>query len=161
MNINKQKMTTILLTSAMLLTLSSCGELSYKRGASATDFQQDKIHCSTEYKKKSDIESCLAKSGWLVVSVDKPLFAEATADITTVQTISDKKVTTEKAMDPLELIAVGSWWKIGAAPNVLITDSEKCVTELGEGHQTHNNMSLVTRGLVSCMSGQGWFALKQ
>tara|TARA_R110001583_G_scaffold130834_1_gene282518 strand:- start:17576 stop:18061 length:486 start_codon:yes stop_codon:yes gene_type:complete len=161
MKLNKQKSSTLLLMSAMCLTLSACGEFSYKRGASATDFQQEKKSCSTEYTAEADIESCLAKSGWIVVGVDKPLFAEATATATTIQTNSDDKLTIEQTLDPLELIAIGSWWKTGAAPNALIADSEQCVAELGDGHQTQNNMSLVTRGLLGCMSGKGWFALKQ
>jgi hypothetical protein len=161
MKVNKQKTTAVLLLGAVCLSLSACGEFSYKRGASATDFQQQKKSCSTEYTVEADLESCLANSGWIVVSVDKPLFAEASAIATTEQTTSDEKLATEKLADPLELIAIGSWWKTGAAPSALITDSEQCVTELGESHQTQNNMSLVTRGLVGCMSAKGWFALKQ
>ena len=42
MKANKQKITTALLMSTLFLTLSACGEFSYKRGASATDFQQEK-----------------------------------------------------------------------------------------------------------------------
>lgn len=162
MTANKQKITTTLFISAMFLTLSACGEFSYKRGASATDFQQEKQSCATKYKVEADIESCLANSGWIVVDVDKPLFAEASANPnTSVQTIADQQLTPEKAADPLELIAIGSWWKTGAAPNTLMADSEQCVAELGEDHQTQNNMSLVSRGLLSCMSDKGWFALKQ
>jgi len=70
-------------------------------------------------------------------------------------------LTSEQAADPLELIAIGSWWKTGASPNALLDDSEQCVVELGEGHQTQNDISLVTRGLAVCMRGKGWFALKQ
>jgi hypothetical protein len=161
MKANKQKITTALLMSTLFLTLSACGEFSYKRGASATDFQQEKKSCSTEYTVEADIESCLAKSGWIVVGVDKPLLTEATASTNNIETISEEKLTPEQVADPLELIAVGSWWKTGAAPNALLDDSEQCVAELGESHQTQNNMSLVTRGLVVCMSGKGWFALKQ
>lgn len=157
MKINKQKTATILM-STVCLTLSACGEFSYKRGASATDFQQEKTRCSTQYKVEADVESCLAKSGWIVVGVDKPLFVEATAAS---PAASDDKLVKETPADPLDLIAVGSWWKTGAAPNELIVDSEQCVTELGEGHKTQNNMSLVTRGLIECMSGKGWYALKQ
>ncbi|MDO7596882.1 MAG: hypothetical protein MUQ51_06785 [Pseudomonadota bacterium] len=161
MTVNKQKTTTVLLMSTLFLTLSACGEFSYKRGATATEFQQEKKSCSTEYTAEVDVESCLAKSGWIVVGVDKPLFAEATASTKNVETISEEKLIPEQAADPLELIAVGSWWKTGAAPNALLADSEQCVAELGEGHQTQNNMSLVTRGLIGCMRGKGWFALKQ
>jgi len=161
MKANKQKTITVLLMSTLLLTLSACGEFSYKRGASATDFQQEKQSCATEYKIEAEVESCLAKSGWIVVGVDKPLFTEATTSTNTDETISEEKLTPEKMADPLELIAVGSWWKTGAAPNALLADSEQCVATLGVGHQTQNNMSLVTRGLVGCMSEKGWFALKQ
>lgn len=161
MEANKRKITTVLLMSALLLTLSACGEFSYKRGASATDFLQQKQSCSTENKEEADVESCLAKSGWIVVGVDKPLFTSAMASENSDQTIAEEKMTPEQAADPLELITIGSWWKTGAAPNALLADSEQCVAELGEAHQTQNNMSLVTRGLVGCMSGKGWFALKQ
>lgn len=161
MKANKQQIITVLLMSTLLLTLSACGEFSYKRGASATDFLQEKQSCSTENKEEPDVESCLAKSGWIVVGADKPLFTSAIASENTVQTNAEEKSTPEKAADPLELIAIGSWWKTGAAPNALLADSEQCVAELGEGHQTQNNMSLVTRGLVGCMSEKGWFALKQ
>jgi hypothetical protein len=161
MKANKQKTTAVLLLGVVCLSLSACGEFSYKRGASATDFQLQKKSCSTEYAVGVDIESCIEKSGWIVVGADKPLFAEATATTRTVQPTSDEKLTTEKPADPLELIAIGSWWKTGAAPNALLADSEQCTAELGEGHQTQNNMSLVSRGLVGCMSAKGWFALKQ
>tara|TARA_R110002049_G_scaffold18749_2_gene71282 strand:+ start:1140 stop:1625 length:486 start_codon:yes stop_codon:yes gene_type:complete len=161
MKTNEQKFTTVFLISTVCFSLSACGEFSYKRGASATDFQQEKKSCSTEYMVEADIESCLAKSGWIVVAADKPLFTEATASVAMTQMISDDTLTTEKPTDPLELIAVGSWWKTGAAPNALMVDGEQCVAELGEEHQAQNNMSLVTRGLVECMSGKGWFALKQ
>lgn len=161
MKANKQTTTTVLLMSTLFLTLSACGEFSYKRGASATDFQQEKRRCSAENKAESDVESCLDKSGWIVVGGDKPLFTEATASDNNVETTSEKKLTPEQTVDPLELIAVGSWWKTGAAPNALLADSEQCVAELGEGHQTQNNMSLVSRGLIICMSDIGWFALKQ
>ncbi len=161
MKSNKPKTTAVLLMSTLLLTLTACGELSYKRGASATDFQQEKKSCATEYEGEADVESCLAKSGWIVVGVDKPLFVEATASESSIQTIAEEKLTPEPAEDPLDLIAVGSWWKTGAAPNALLADSEQCVAKLGEAHQTQNNMSLVTRGLIGCMSVKGWFALKQ
>lgn len=160
MKANKQN-TTALLIGAVCLTLTACGELSYKRGASATDFQQEKKSCSTDNKGEADIESCLTKSGWIVVGADKPLFAEATTSTKTIETNSGKKQAAEKPADPLELIAVGSWWKTGAAPSALITDSKHCVTKLGEKHEAQNNMSLVTRGLINCMSDRGWFALKQ
>lgn len=161
MKANKQKIITLLLISTVCMTLSACGEFSYKRGASATDFQKEKTSCSIEYKLEADVESCLAKRGGIVVGDNKPLFAEATASKTNTPGTSDDKLTTEKPADPLEQITIGSWWKTGAASNALIADSEQCVTELGESHQTQNNMSLVTRGLVVCMSAKGWFALKQ
>ncbi len=157
---NKQN-TAALLIGAVCLTITACGELSYKRGASAIDFQQEKKSCTTDNKEEADIESCLTKSGWIVVAADKPLFAEATTTARTIETNSGQKRIAEKPADPLELIAVGSWWKTGAAPSALIADSKQCVTKLGEKHEAQNNMSLVTRGLVTCMSDKGWFALKK
>jgi len=90
MKANMQKTTAALLMSTLLLTLSACGEFSYKRGASATDFQQGKKSCTAEYTTEADIESCLAKSGWIVVGVDKPLLAKATASTNSVEIISEK-----------------------------------------------------------------------
>ncbi len=162
----KQKLIGIVITSVIVLSLSACGELSYKRGASANDFQQQKNNCSTNNKTDSEVELCLENSGWLVVNADKPLFAEATADermadAATEQVDPDTSEPVQKAIDPLELIAIGSWWKTGAAPSALMADSEQCATELGKGHKTQSNMSLVTRGLIDCMRENGWFALKK
>ena len=166
MKVTKQKLTEIVLTSVMVLILSACGELSYKRGASANDFQQQKNNCSTDNKTDIEVELCLENSGWFVVNADKPIFAEATTveriiDAATEQVESDTIELEQKAIDPLELIAIGSWWKTGAAPSALMTDSEKCAVDLGDGHQPQNNMSLVTRGLIDCMHDSGWFALKK
>lgn len=154
----------------MALILSACGELSYKRGANANDFQQQKNNCSTDNKTDIDVELCIENSGWLVgwlvVNTGKSLFVEATADeriidAATEQVDPDRSEPVQKVIDPLELIAIGSWWKTGAASSALMADSEQCAVDLSECHQPQNNMSLVTRGLIDCMRDNGWFALKK
>lgn len=104
--------------------------------------------------------------GWLVVNTGKSLFVEATADeriidAATEQVDPDRSEPVQKVIDPLELIAIGSWWKTGAASSALMADSEQCAVDLSECHQPQNNMSLVTRGLIDCMRDNGWFALKK
>ena len=161
MNSYKKQAIIAISMSTMLLTISGCGEFSYKRGASATDFQQEKKSCSTEYKSESDVDKCLAKSGWIVVSADKPISALMEPLATTQPTNSDESKNSGVPLDPLEKIAIGSWWKAGSGPNTLMMDSKQCVANLGDAHQTENNMSLVTRGLLACMQANGWYALKQ
>ncbi|HCN98760.1 MAG TPA: hypothetical protein DIT31_00125, partial [Methylophaga sp.] len=56
-----------------LLVVSGCGgEFSYKRGATATDFQSEKERCESESASEKEIDQCLQQQGWLVVSADKP-----------------------------------------------------------------------------------------
>ncbi|MBC7696829.1 MAG: hypothetical protein H7Z70_00530 [Bacteroidia bacterium] len=66
----------ILLPLATLILLTSCGELSYKRGASATDLEKTKLACQS---KGSDvaIEKCLEENGWTIQKLDSmDMFAE-------------------------------------------------------------------------------------
>jgi hypothetical protein len=158
MKANKHKGLTVLLFSTVFLHLNGCGEISYKRGAGPADFQQEKETCLSDHKTDDEIDKCLEKNGWIIVGIDKPVITEAPND-TAESTTSESKESPEQAtLDPLEKITTGSWWKAGASPESLMADSKACVAELGDAHQTANNMSLVTRGLISCMSDKGWYA---
>lgn len=63
------------------LSLTGCGEFSYKRGATGKDLADTKKLCQSE-KLKTDVEvnECLAKNGWTVHQLnDMDLFAVASA----------------------------------------------------------------------------------
>jgi len=62
--------------------------------------------------------------------------------------------------NPLDLYAISSWWKIGAGREVLATDTNDCVAQLGEAHKPHAKTQQVTRGFVVCMHDKGWKALR-
>lgn len=62
---------------AMLLLVSGCGELSYKRGASTQDLEAAKKACQTAGNDKA-AERCLEDQGWTVKKLDDiDLFATA------------------------------------------------------------------------------------
>ena len=135
-----------------LLVVSGCGgEFSYKRGATATDFQSEKERCESESASEKEIDQCLQQQGWLVVSADKPLIPLSRGESKTIA-IAD---------DAMEKLQVNSWWRAGAGPEKLMNDSEACTAELGKEHSPEANMSLVTRGLLGCMQKKGWAALLQ
>jgi hypothetical protein len=144
------------------LFITACGELSYKRGASMTDFNQEKKSCASQYSDQKDIDTCLEKTGWVIVSADKPLIKEA--DSTPKSSAQINTGSEEKRMEvktnPLDPIAVNSWWKAGSGPNQLIDDSNACIETLGEDYRIKSNMSKVTRGVLNCMKDKGWFAVE-
>ncbi len=158
MKTNARIISTLALAS-LSLTMSGCGEFSYKRGAGPTDFQAQKENCASQYDADKNIDACLAENGWLVVSADKPLIEDAaTLSSPAEQQDADASAHTKK-LDPLDKLDIGSWWKMGASPNQLMADGERCVATLGDDHQPQKNMSLVTRGFVICMKEMGWYAI--
>jgi hypothetical protein len=152
----------------LLLVIQGCGgELSYKRGAGPTDFQNEKQACTLQYDKQEQIDACLANEGWIVVSPDKPLFMEASVTTsrspTETSTELEKKDAdnTSKTLMPLDVVEVGSWWKVGASPAQLMDDGDACLNLLGDEHYIKNNMTQVTVGVVLCMKQKGWFVLQK
>ncbi len=144
------------------LLLSACGEISYKRGASMGDFNQEKKSCASQYTDQKDIDACLEKTGWVIVSADKPLIKEADSTAKTSAQIDNGSEESMKEVktNPLDPIAVNSWWKAGSGPNQLIDDSNACIEVLGEDYRIKSNMSKVTRGVLNCMKDKGWFAVE-
>ncbi len=67
----------------VVILLSGCGELAYKRGASAKDLEVAKKSCQSAGSKAA-VDQCLEKNGWLVHDLgtiglpDSELFATAT-----------------------------------------------------------------------------------
>lgn len=146
-----------------VLLLSGCGgEFSYKRGATAKDFQSEKQRCETVSSNEKEIDECLQQQGWLVVGPDKPFIPLSRGESKTIAVAGDvMEETTDQPIDPMEKLQVNSWWRAGAGPEKLMADSEACVAELGEEHSPEANMSLVTRGLLGCMQKKGWAVLLQ
>ena len=146
-----------------VLLLSGCGgEFSYKRGATATDFQSEKQRCESDSTTEQEIDACLQQQGWLVVGPDKPLIPLSRGETKTIAVADDAMAEVDnKPVDPMEKLQVNSWWRVGAGPEKLMADSETCIAELGEAHSPEANMSLVTRGLLGCMQKKGWAALLQ
>ena len=147
--------------------ITGCGEFSYKRGASAVDFQQAKHDCQQEYKG-SEVDSCLKQQGWLVVSPDKPLTSEKDEAVfgqSAVPSLQGPTVDADIKMkpdyDPLEKVKINSWWKVGAGAEQLRDDSQACVEKLGKEHAPLKNYSVVTNGLLVCMHNKGWYAIRQ
>jgi len=148
--------------SSMLLLAGCGGEFSYKRGATAKDFQSEKQRCENASSDEKEIDECLQKQGWLVVNENKPLIPLSRGESKTISVADDAMAETDdKPVDPLEQLQVNSWWRAGAGPQKLMTDSEACTAELGKAHSPKANMSLVTRGLLGCMQKKGWAALLQ
>lgn len=65
-----------------------------------------------------------------------------------------------KPKDPLDIFLLSSWWKMGAGPAALKTDTETCVAKLGEVHRPDPVSLKTTRGLLICMREKGWYALQ-
>lgn len=156
----RQSILTICLSTSFLVISGCGGEFSYKRGATAQDFQNEKQRCENVSKSEEEIDRCLQEEGWLVVDRDKPLIPLSRGESKTIAVADDAfKETADKPVDPLEQLAINSWWQMGAGPEKLIQDSESCTSELGEAHSPQANMSIVTRALLGCMQNKGWAAL--
>ena len=59
------------------LSLSACGEFSYKRGASVRDFQQEKNVCAASTNTEAQTKKCLKENGWIVLDLDNKANEEA------------------------------------------------------------------------------------
>ena len=79
----KKMMRNHLVVGLMLLTISGCGEIAYKRGASAKDYETSKKACKSAGDDAA-VEKCLEDKGWAVQNLgtiglpDSELFATAT-----------------------------------------------------------------------------------
>lgn len=180
------------------LSTSGCGELSYKRGASAQDLEVARTSCLSAGSEKA-LDQCLENHGWAVKHLDDiELFAVAgvtpdhrnpAASNTTeaaVTALESGTAVAEKSgsmhrepssssaapasrpdtappppASPLDVYTVNSWWKVGAGRDSLESDTGDCVTTLGVAHRPDHKTQQVTRGLVICMHGKGWKALRE
>lgn len=145
-----------------IMAIAGCGaELSFKRGASADAFQNEKQRCESASASEKEIDQCLEEQGWVVVSPDKPLIPSSRGNNSNTISVASDAMAEQagQPVDPLENLQVNSWWRAGAGPEKLMQDSDSCTEELGEDHSPEANLSLVTRAHLGCMQNKGWAAL--
>ncbi len=159
------------------LSLTACGEFSYKRGASARDFQQEKNVCAASTNTEAQTKKCLKENGWIVLDLENKANEEAAktgspankavihgsyaksspdqfaAEKITTETVSEP---TPLPADPLQPVSVSSWWKAGAGPDQLFADGHACENGLSKEHPINGNFSQVTVGFIECMAEKGW-----
>jgi len=79
--------------------------------------------------------------------------------------VSALKTTTLKPTiapsDPLDTFVVSAWWKFGASADKFKTDSNSCVSTLGEAHKPIASTQTATAGFIVCMREKGWKATKK
>lgn len=161
------------------LLSGGCGELAYKRGASAGDLEAAKKSCQANAGDAAAIEKCMADKGWAIQNLDKmePL-DEADPVIEATALPSNQRIenaaslpaavpaalpaaaAVKKAPDLLDTFKVNSWWKTGSGAASLQADTDACVARLGEAHRPDPQTQMVTRGLLLCMKDKGWSGLR-
>ena len=173
------------------LLLVSCGEFSYKRGASGQDLADTKKVCQSEsLKSDAEVNDCLKKNGWTVHQLnDMDLFAVASVtsnqqnktttekspsiedskaepanatEKTTVESTGETPLKSQvKSANPLDIYNISSWWKVGSSRASLETDMQSCETALGEAHKPDQKNQTFTLGMIVCMHEKGWKALRK
>ena len=156
------------------LLLAGCGEFSYKRGANAGDLAQAKQECESS-AAPAVMAACLESKGWLVGNFDQATaldeedpVVQATYQDDPRGPAADSKpeetptpaTTASPEKNPLDVFHVSSWWKAGQGAAALHADAAACVADLGEAHRPDPSYQKVTRGLLHCMRGRGWYALQ-
>ena len=173
----------IVWTTLLMLLISGCGELSYKRGASTQDLEAAKRACQSAGSEKA-AEQCLRDQGWTVKKLDDAeLFATVGVSpdnrnpsaVTTPEFVpvipaatpspptaaaSATSAPVPPPASPLDIYTISSWWKIGADREALAADTNDCVATLGSAHKPNAMTQQVTRGFVVCMHAKGWKALR-
>ena len=176
----------LLILSALLL--NGCGEFAYKRGANASDLEMAKKDCKMQNPDSAGLEKCMVDKGWVVQNLGKlePIDADPVIEASAIP--SDRRIENEpgaitaasqknektyvsanlpppkqvpkKTSSMLDVFKVSSWWKIGSGANDLKTDTEGCVTKLGEAHRPDVQTLSATRGFLLCMKEKEWSGLR-
>ena len=164
------------------LLMSGCGELAYKRGASAGDLQAAKKSCQANAADAATVEKCMADKGWAIQNLEQmeplddadpvieasPLpsnqrienAASAPSAGQAAATPPPAAARPGKIPDPLDRFKVSSWWKTGSGAASLQADTDTCVARLGEAHRPNPQTQTATRGLLLCMKEMGWSGLR-
>ena len=168
-----------LLTYILLSSLlAACGELSYKRGGNAQDFEQVQKTCRAQGPAW---QQCMEKQGWqgLGGSPSDPLFAEVT--MTEPRRLAPVRAEPAKAPasshdhtpasvavpahapiedGPETQYSINSWWKRGASPSQLQQDQLACEKTLGADYTPDYKTQTYKRAFVACMHDVGWMAIR-
>ena len=159
----------------LALLLGGCGELAYKRGATASDLEAAKKSCREIRSDPAAVEQCMADRGWVVQNLSRiePLDTAPVVEASVIP--SDRRIdnaasATHGAVQPAtamkrtpemtDTFKVSSWWKTGSGAASLNTDTEACVAKLGEAHRPDSQTQSATRGLLLCMKDKGWSGLR-
>jgi hypothetical protein len=173
------------ITLVATLSLGACGELAYKRGASASDLASTRKSCMAKDSATEAVKKCMSENGWVVQNLDnaEPIatmqnepdpvidasvtednrqFKNPTAStkISTINPLNTSPVI-KKPADPMDTFKIGSWWKLGADADNLKNSINSCVMTLGKAHQPDPQTKQVTRGLLMCMKEKGWHGLRE
>lgn len=174
----------------LALLVSSCGEFSYKRGASAGDLDNAKKSCITKDSNQIAVNKCMTEAGWFVQSMqtsDSTALDKVTldpvaevfinqdnrqigipVDASTKKTVMVKSqngtaqqaLLPKKVADPLEIFNISSWWKLGGGADNLKVAVDQCVAILGEEYRPDSQGHIVKRALLLCMKEKGWHGLR-
>lgn len=168
------------------LSIAGCGEMVFKRGADPGAMAATQAECRAASGVEAAYLACMEREGFLVKGSQDSVFVDGVlpqpgAGAVTSETPAGgspdaatpaAQVVTSSASapapaslavaapppsnDPLERVAVGSWWKMGGTAEQLADAQAKCVETLGSGHRPAPEGIEVTRAMVDCLRGAGW-----
>lgn len=150
---------------ALCAMVAGCGELAWKRGARDGDLAQARNACH-QAADLGAYEKCMDAQGWTVTSLDAafpaPFLAPATPGAAPAAAASpgpgQKTPTTPALADPLEKFKVDAWWKFGGTDGDFKASLKDCTTQLDTAHTPPPGNREMTRGLLACLRGHGWYA---
>jgi len=167
------------------ISLAGCGEMVFKRGADPGAMAAAQADCRATGAGDASYVACMEGKGFLVKGSQDSVFvagvlpgpvvgatapapaagptpgASAVAPLAGAASGSAPGTPVLPAMapaavDPLERVPVGSWWKLGGTPDQLAAAQAKCVGTLGSAHRPAPDSNEVTRAMVDCLRGEGW-----
>jgi len=145
----------IALAAAISISVSGCGDIAYKTGASADQLRQDKEAC----KESGDESRCMKEKGWAMTSLEAGA-SPSPASETRQTSSASAPVVAPSALpqaDPLRMVAISGWAKFGAgSPDEAIAD---CVATLGPAHRPDVANHRISSALLACMRAKNWLAL--
>lgn len=98
-------MKNLMMYASLLILITSCGELSYKRGAGVTDLEKDKSTCKAQGRET--YEDCLSRKGWSTKNLSElNLFENLTLKNTTSTNLEIIKIGDTKAIAQPEVQSV-------------------------------------------------------
>jgi len=165
---------------SMLLGLSAgCASLTFKRGASPEALRSDERACRAESSDDAGYGECMRDRGAFVAGAagmapggdgapkavepprGDPMHGVEPAPAMEQQAAPAIAPPTdsEEPLDPLALVTISSWWKLGASGDALDGAIDTCASELGETHRPAKGAANVTVGLRECLRKAGWYPL--